>query len=359
MGLWECWQHLFQDRKLRVTFQSPNQSPTQSPAQSFTSSNVALHIAIVSRENSGRDKFWLWRSEDSVTPKNSGKEGSSRKLTTTSCEHEFDSLKDRFSLRYVLGEGSYAKVYLAEPKSGTGCRAVKTIRLDQAPSYAAVHNEIDLHGMMRHSNIVSLYEVTADEPTCAHLIMELCIGGDLFDFLSETPFGQVDEAESQFLMKSALNALLYMHEKQVVHRDVKLENFVFKHANVSILNNELKLTDFGVARTFTPKVMMTTACGTSTYQAPEVIQSEYYGPKCDIWSLGVMMYIILAGAPPFDGESDADVRENVLKQPMKFDQSWEGISSKAKEMVMHMCQRDPEERPSAQQLLQHSFPSGV
>lgn len=150
-----------------------------------------------------------------------------------------------------------------------------------------------------HPNIIKLYEVYEDEKY-VHLVNDICRGGDLFDNICE--HGSYTEEYAANLMKKLLRATAHMHTSRICHRDLKAENILFVDKSE---NSELKIIDLGLANKIRPNDFKSTV-GTPYYVAPEVLRGSY-GKECDIWSLGVIMYVMLCGYPPFEGEGRTEV----------------------------------------------------
>lgn len=209
---------------------------------------------------------------------------------------------------------------------------------------------------MDHPNIVRLYE-TFEDRVQVYLAMELCEGGEMFDRIIEQGyFGEADAATS---LRQILSALYYMHSQGIAHRDLKPENFLLKDKDVSISQNTLKVIDFGIAKRFSHKAteqqgdnpVLRTMAGTAYYVAPEVL-SGHYSEKCDVWSSGVILYILLSGSPPFGGDSDEEIMRHVKKGKLNFNlPEFSSVSEDAKNLIRQMCNLSPVQRLSAGQAL--------
>ena len=151
--------------------------------------------------------------------------------------------------------------------------------------------------MLDHPNIIKLYEIFEDNDRY-YLITELCKGGELFDEIAKE--GSFSEQKAAGIIKQILMSVAYCHDKNVVHRDLKPENVLIDKEQ----NNTLKIIDFGTATQFKNDELMKEVYGTSYYIAPDVLKKRGYNEKCDVWSIGVILYILLSGMPPFSGEGD-------------------------------------------------------
>eukprot|EP00928_Gymnodinium_smaydae_P029340 TRINITY_DN22121_c0_g3_i2.p1 TRINITY_DN22121_c0_g3~~TRINITY_DN22121_c0_g3_i2.p1 ORF type:complete len:429 (+),score=110.72 TRINITY_DN22121_c0_g3_i2:313-1599(+) len=178
--------------------------------------------------------------------------------------------------------------------------------------------------------------------------MELCTGGELFDrIVDEAPSG-FDEHKAARHVREILSAICYMHAHKFAHRDVKPENFLFGSRSPDA---PLKIIDFGLACAIDPARPMTTKAGTAYYVAPEVLKGDY-NERCDIWSVGVISYVLLCGYPPFSGDTDPEILRKVRDGNFEFrSPEWDTISSGAKNLVTQMLTVDPTLRPAADELL--------
>ncbi|CAE8617759.1 unnamed protein product, partial [Polarella glacialis] len=215
-----------------------------------------------------------------------------------------------------LGEGSYGSVSKASNKDTGAIRAVKTIGKSQMKNLDRFYQEIAIMKMMDHPNICKLYETFEDHRNI-YLVLELCAGGELFDKIIEV--GQFTEVQAAIVMQHMFRGIFYMHESKICHRDLKPENFLFT-TKEPIETCTLKVIDFGLARQFTPGQVLSTKAGTPYYVAPQVLSGKY-DQSVDLWSLGVIMYVVLCGYPPFYAETDADVLAKVRMGHFTFNPS--------------------------------------
>jgi calcium-dependent protein kinase len=180
--------------------------------------------------------------------------------------------------------------------------------------------------------------------------MELCTGGELFDRVIE--LGHLTETQAAIIMQQILRAVFYLHENKIVHRDLKPENFLFLDKQ-PVEKAILKIIDFGLSTRFEEGQMLSMKAGTPYYVAPQVLQGRY-DKACDLWSCGVIMYILLCGYPPFHGETDADVLTKVRLGNFTFNNAdWKNISEDAKDLVRKLLKMNPKERYTADQALNH------
>ncbi|CAJ0579834.1 unnamed protein product, partial [Mesorhabditis spiculigera] len=264
------------------------------------------------------------------------------------------NVRDRFDFRDVLGTGAFSKVFLAECKAEPGhLVAVKCIdKKALKGKEESLENEIKVLRKLRHPNIVQLYD-TYDEKGFVYLVMELVTGGELFDRIVAK--GSYTEKDASHLIRQVLHAVAFMHDNGVVHRDLKPENLLYyNHEEES----KIMISDFGLSKTEDSGVMAT-ACGTPGYVAPEVLQQKPYGKAVDVWSIGVIAYILLCGYPPFYDENDANLFAQIIKGEYEFDAPyWNEISDSAKDFISHLMCCDPDARYTCEQALAHPWISG-
>lgn len=199
--------------------------------------------------------------------------------------------------------------------------------------------EMEVMKKLDHPNILRIYEVFQDQKRY-YLITELCTGGELFDEIAKK--SNFCEKDAAIIIEQILEAISYCHSKSIVHRDLKPENILTDSKN----KNNIKVIDFGTSQKMKPKQKMTEAFGTSYYIAPEVLTTEY-DEKCDCWSIGVIMYILLSGKPPFDGETDKDICKKVKEGKYSLTATeWDEISDEAKDLVKLLMTYDPNKRTS-------------
>ncbi|KEP65149.1 UNVERIFIED_CONTAM: calcium-dependent protein kinase CDPK2B [Hammondia hammondi] len=248
-----------------------------------------------------------------------------------------------------LGQGTYGSVCRAVNKATKNVRAVKTIPKAKVKNIKRFKQEIAIMKCLDHPNIIKLYETFEDHKNI-YLVLELCKGGELFDRIIEE--GYFSEMYAGTLMRQAFAALYYMHQHGIAHRDLKPENFLFADKSKEA---PLKIIDFGLAARAGPTTILATKAGTPYYVAPQVLQGKYTY-KCDIWSAGVIMYILLCGYPPFHGDNDAEILAKVKSGKFSFnEQDWKNVSVEAKDLIRKLLTYDPAQRLTAEQALAHPW----
>jgi len=248
-----------------------------------------------------------------------------------------------------LGQGSYGAVSKCVNKSTRTIRAIKSIPKALMKNTERLKMEIAIMKEMDHPNIVKLFETFEDHRT-VYLVMELCSGGELFDRIIE--LGHFTEVQGAKVMQHIFRAMYYMHENSICHRDLKPENFLFTTKD-KIEKSTLKIIDFGLARHFGPDTVLTTKAGTPYYVSPQVLTGKY-DHMADLWSCGVIMYVLLCGYPPFHGDTDADVLAKVRSANFSFIAAdWRNVSEDAKNLIRMLLKLNPKERFTAEQALNH------
>ncbi|EER13332.1 calcium-dependent protein kinase, putative [Perkinsus marinus ATCC 50983] len=254
----------------------------------------------------------------------------------------------------ILGEGMNGAVRLAKDRI-TGDRvAVKFLSLHNLSPVKRdmLYDEINIYLPLSHPNIVLLNEVYEELGERIILVMEACTGGELYERLAK--LNRYSERDAAKILRHILYAVSYLHSLNICHRDIKLENFVYTDDTADA---RLKLCDFGFGTIVHQKgdCPLTAAMGSIHYVAPEVLEGRY-GLQCDMWSVGVILYMLLNGTPPFDGADDGEIAEAVRHAPLKLSGSrWDGISWSAKDLIRKLICRDPSKRLTAREALQHEW----
>ena len=252
-----------------------------------------------------------------------------------------------YSIIKDLGNGSYGQVKKVKHKKLNEIRAMK---ITNKRSYSSKY-EIEILRKISHPNITNIFEIFADSKKY-YVIMEFLEGGELFDAI--TGIGSFSEESACQIMKQLLSAIYYLHSNCIVHRDLKPENIMLSQKPENG-NYHIKLIDFGTAKIFNPGKKMNKIIGTSYYIAPEVIK-EKYNEKCDVWSCGIILYILICGYPPFNGNTNIEIFHAIQNQnPLFAGEEWDDITNEAKELIKLMLRKNPNERWSAEQCLKHKW----
>lgn len=251
----------------------------------------------------------------------------------------------------VLGEGAFGRVQKCTRIGTTEKRAVKIIEKNtmQEAEKVRLKYEIDILKNLNHPCIVRLYEVFEDKINL-FLVTELCDGKELFDEIVQRK--KFSELEAAIVTKQVLQAMAYCHEKNVAHRDLKPENILID----SKQRGHIKVIDFGTSHVFDKEnPEMKQMYGTAYYIAPEVLEGKYTA-KCDMWSIGVILYIMLSGRPPFSGNNDHEILRKVAQANYSLnDTVWQKRSPDVLDLIKKLMEKNPEKRLSAQEALQHEW----
>ncbi|XP_078457993.1 uncharacterized protein LOC144936841 [Lampetra fluviatilis] len=257
-----------------------------------------------------------------------------------------------YDLEKTLGRGHFAVVKLARHVFTGEKVAVKVIDKSKLDPMATSHlfQEVRCMKLVQHPNVVRLYEVI-DTQTKLYLILELADGGDLYDYIMRHEGGLQEELAKTYFAQ-VVHAISYCHRLHVVHRDLKPENVVFFEKQGLV-----KLTDFGFSNLFQPGTKLATSCGSLAYSAPEILLGdEYDAPAVDIWSLGVILYMLVCGHPPFQEANDSETLTMIMDCKYTVPAH---ISRECKDLIARMLQRDPRRRASLQEMEGHPWLCGV
>ncbi|XP_048856498.1 MAP/microtubule affinity-regulating kinase 3-like isoform X10 [Brienomyrus brachyistius] len=235
----------------------------------------------------------------------SGRSGARSRNSTSSADEQ--PHVGNYRLLKTIGKGNFAKVKLARHILTGREVAIKIIDKTQLnpTSLQKLFREVRIMKILNHPNIVKLFEVIETEKTL-YLVMEYASGGEVFDYL--VAHGRLKEKEARAKFRQIVSAVQYCHQKHIVHRDLKAENLLLDG------DMNIKIADFGFSNEFTLGSKLDTFCGSPPYAAPELFQGKKYdGPEVDVWSLGVILYTLVSGSLPFDGQNLKELRERVLR----------------------------------------------
>ncbi|CAL0328498.1 unnamed protein product [Lupinus luteus] len=266
---------------------------------------------------------------------------------------ETGNFKEFFSLGRKLGQGQFGITFLCIEKA-TGheyaCKSIAKRKLVTDEDVEDVRREIQImHHLAGHPNVISI-KGAYEDAVAVHVVMELCAGGELFDRIIQ--HGHYTERQAADLIRTIVGVVEACHSLGVMHRDLKPENFLFVNKQE---DSPLKTIDFGLSMFFKPGEIFMDVVGSPYYVAPEVLRKRY-GPEADVWSAGVILYILLSGVPPFWAESEQGIFEQILRGDLDFDsEPWPQISESAKDLVRKMLVRDPRWRMTAHQVLCHPW----
>ncbi|CAH0489115.1 hypothetical protein KXD40_002338 [Peronospora effusa] len=265
----------------------------------------------------------------------------------------------------LIGRGAFSLVYLCRRKETQQIFAVKVINKALCVKKKTLRDEITVLLRVKHANIISLEEVYESDKELL-LVMERVTGGELFDRIVRV--GVYSERQAAEIVTNVLDALNYLHSCNILHRDIKPENILLASGD----SGDIKLSDFGIAKILEDeddgarsRGRAYTSCGTDYYVAPEVLNGEGYDSKVDLWSLGVVLYImqvtVLCGFPPFAEDENGlesvylKIRSGALDFPHPY---WTNVSDGAKDLIRNLLDVSPQDRFSAAQALSHPWIKG-
>ncbi|EFJ37455.1 calcium dependent protein kinase 5 [Selaginella moellendorffii] len=281
-----------------------------------------------------------------VSPRHGG-------LTSSVLGRRTENVKDLYVLGRKLGQGQFGTTYVCTEKSSGkhyACKSIPKRKLISLEDVEDVRREIHImHHLSGHPNVVEIKGAYEDS-SCVHLVMDLCAGGELFDRIIQR--GHYSESKAAQLTRTIVGVVVACHSLGVMHRDLKPENFLLANADE---DSPLRATDFGLSVFFQPGEVFKDVVGSPYYVAPEVLRKQY-GPEADVWSAGVILYILLSGVPPFWAETEQGIFEQVLQGDIDFESDpWPKISESAKDLIRKMLTRNPRKRLKAQEVLTHPW----
>ena len=275
-------------------------------------------------------------------------------VTQTDFHDQFDVLK-------VLGKGSFARVYLCQNKSTGEQYAVKAFSKEhleaQSKGKQALQVELSLLRELDHPNVIKFYEIH-ESVNSLYLVMEVLHGGDIFGILERKPSPE----ETRVILRQLLQAIHYLASKGIIHRDLKPDNIILKYKDIPITKNLIKIVDFGLGTFENVDEYLFKRCGTPGFVAPEVINANKedpflrFTPKSDVFSVGIIFFLMLTGQIPYDGESFSDIVANNKKATINFDiPELDLVEPSALDLLQRMIKVDPEFRATAEECLHHKF----
>lgn len=253
-----------------------------------------------------------------------------------------------YKIESVIGSGAFATVRKGKHRQSQEKVAIKILskRKMNEDDIVGMQNEISILSTIDHPNVVKLVDTYEDKGHYC-LIMELMQGGELFEQLLKKD--SLNEKDVHALMVPVFDAVIYCHAQGIIHRDIKPENLLLsdKNAEAAIV----KVSDFGLARSFTIDDLATTTAGTPGYVAPEIVKKKPYDHRCDYWSLAVTLFVLLSGSPPFWDEDNFVLFEKIKEGKFSFEHSvWDNVSDQGKDFIAGLLKVDPDQRMTAEQI---------
>ena len=277
--------------------------------------------------------------------------GKGKTKTATSNKNKM-SFEDTYSLGKVLGEGAFSVVRSAVHRETGHKAAIKCIAKKNLSSEdeTALRQEVQILQDLDHPHVLKCYGFF-DEPGMFYLATEIMEGGELFDRIVKKTY--YNEKEARDLILILINTIGYCHSKNIVHRDLKPENLLLSGFED---DSNIKLADFGFAIQTDGYVSLKTQCGTPGYVAPEILSTQKYGRSVDMWSIGVITYILLGGYPPFHDDNQKILFQKIKNADYEFhEEYWCEVSEEAKDLIRHLLKVNPVERYTAEEALNHPW----
>lgn len=267
------------------------------------------------------------------------------------------SVEELYELLEKLGSGHFGVVRRCRERNTGTFYAAKSVKMQRRKGSRLgldreqVEREVNILRQLEHPHIMRLHDIFASSAEMV-LILELIQGGELFDFIAEKEL--LTEAEAIEFLKQLLQGVSYMHSCHIAHFDLKPENIMLSQKDVP--NPRIKIIDFGLAQKLEEGVTFKSLCGTPQYIAPEVINYEALSSATDMWSIGVITYILLSGLSPFQGETDAETLSNVVSGTYEFEERYFSQTSEmAKDFIRQLLVKDPGTRMTASECLIHPW----
>ena len=261
---------------------------------------------------------------------------------------------DNYEVIKQIGKGGYGKVYEVKNKKSGLIRACKHLSKLVVKNLEKFEREINILINSDHPNIIKIFEVYESQRSL-YIIMEECRGGEIFDRIIEHIQSKkmYSEKDAATIFQQVMSSIEYCHNNGICHRDLKPENLLYLNQGPEN-ENPIKVIDFGLSQMISPEKNLKTKVGTAYYVAPEILKGDYT-EKCDIWSAGVILYILLSGDPPFNRPSDSVIYNKISKMKFSFpEKKWKDISKEAKDLIIHMMAPE-NERYTAKQVLEHPW----
>ena len=262
----------------------------------------------------------------------------------------YSELSQEYKQGIEIGEGGFGKVKTIIHKKTGQLRAMKSIKKSKEFNLDEIENLM----LLNHPNILKLFEYYYDEQENIYIITEYIRGEELFNKIQEVY--RFSEEDSAIIIKSVLQAITYCHSRGIIHRDLKPENILIPTGSIKIDYTLLKIIDFGASVLKKDDGKISFRFGTPYYIAPEVLQ-ESYNEKCDVWSIGVILYLLLLGQTPFDGEDDDAICQKIISEEIDYENNnkIKELSKEAVDFMKKLLEKNPDKRISSAQALEHEW----
>ncbi|CAI5463864.1 unnamed protein product [Closterium sp. Yama58-4] len=331
-------------------------TPVSTPTASPRPGSLSPPPAAPPRTPNVSDYYYSAKSGEAGSPRGAEEEEQVEETPATAnvLQKDVVELSELYRLsRKELGRGNFGVIRVCE-KRDTGerfaCKTIEKKNLECWEDVEDVRREVQVMEMLRdHANVIKLVH-TVESQKEVHLIMELCEGGELFDRIQDK--GYYSERQAAKVIRTVVDVLQHCHSHGVLHRDLKPENILLTSKRS---DTRVKVIDYGMAYIFQPGERCTFRAGTPNYIAPEVINKNY-GVEADVWSAGVILYILLCGLPPFWGDTTEEIFKSVLWGHLDFDtEPWPQVSDAAKDLVRRMLCKNYAKRITVEAILRHPW----
>jgi len=291
--------------------------------------------------------------------------GNSIALCPTDVFYNDDAFDENYEVDEAnyIGTGKFSVVHLCwrkyQPEKRYALKVIQT-RADDHQSLTRIFEEINILRVLgNHPAIIQLVDMDESVANSIRLVLELCEGGELYDRIQQKQF--YAEQEAKVLIKNLLEAVNFIHSKGIMHRDLKPENILLAS---KVSNTDIKISDFGLAKIskdFPRRLPRShSICGSDFYLAPEVIKQEEYGREIDIWSIGVVSYVVLSGSLPFFHNVLHKLYRQIVERDLSFpEQAWKSVAKGAQDFILRLLQVRPGDRLTAEQSFSHPWLRGA
>ncbi|XP_038624708.1 death-associated protein kinase 2-like isoform X2 [Tachyglossus aculeatus] len=267
------------------------------------------------------------------------------------------NVEEMYEMLEKLGSGHFGFVQRCRELATGTCFAAKFVKVRRRRGSrlgldrGQVEREVAILQALNHPHVIRLHDIFASRAQVV-LVLELIQGGELFDFVAEKE--ALSEVEAIEFLQQILEGVAYLHSQHIAHFDLKPENIMLKQKDTA--RPWIKIIDFGLAQRLQEGVEFKSTCGTPQYVAPELVNFQPLGVPADMWSIGVITYILLSGLSPFQGETDQETLANVVAGAFEFEEQYFGqTSDEAKDFIRSLLVQDPRERMTAKQCLRHPW----
>ncbi|XP_035779466.1 twitchin-like isoform X8 [Anopheles albimanus] len=258
------------------------------------------------------------------------------------------SVYDAYEILEEIGTGAFGVVHRCRERKTGNVFAAKFIPVSTNAERELIRREIDIMNQLHHRKLIHLHDAFEDEDEMV-LIYEFLSGGELFERITTEGYRMCEQEIIEY-MKQICEAVKYMHEKNIIHLDIKPENVMCQTRNT----NQVKLIDFGLATKLNPNEMVKISTGTAEFAAPEIVEREPVGFYTDMWAVGVLAYVLVSGLSPFAGETDIDTLKNIKQGTWEFDEvAFRDVSEECKDFIRRLLIKNKEKRMTAHECLSH------